>query len=1319
MARTAPVPNIPAIPGMNPGVFIMGGGGAGGGGGGAGGSGSGGKQGGNGSNGGKDASGGGKSGCGSAGGDGAGCPNHHGGKKSGMAAKGDPVDVVTGRVFTIPAVDLELPGPLPLSIVRSYTTAAFERDVGLGFGWSHSLAWEIEVRQRILRVWTDDGPVDLDTMPVGAGVAGPHGWVLAREERGFVLDTGDGRWYVFAEAAGKRFRLTAIKDRYNNEIRLSYREGVLTEITDSVGRIVRVRRAPDGRIGAFEIKNARERGVWVPFAQYSYDAAGDLTSATDADGYTTRYTYQEHLLTSHTSPTGLTFSFRYDDRRRCVETWGAYGDGRDRSLAEDAPTHLADGRTVARGIYHCKLEFGEGGYVEVADSITVHRYFGNRFGKLDKAVSAGAVFSRTYDEHGHLRTFVDPVGAMTVWQRDRLGRELSITDPLGRMTKIERDPDGHIRRAIDPAGGITEIGRTPDGLIWTDPLGAVFQVRQDAHGRLIETVAPNGGRTTYRYDDLGNMVEKTDALGGKTQLAYDYWGRCRSIRDTSGAVLSYTYDNRGNLTGVHRPDGGTTRYEYDGMGDCTAVLQPNQQVTRFVRGGFHKLCEVHKPNGEITRFRYNREGRLVEIQNALGERHRIELDAAGMVTSERGFDGRVSRTKYDYNGRVISFQNAAGERTEYTYDLAGQLVARTFDDGSVERFTYDDRGDVIAAESPAGSFTYERNAVGWVVSETQIVGGEAATVRRTFDLMGDVVERTTSFGHSARWIRNVGGLAEKVILDGRDEVRVAYDAAGREVCRALPRGGRIESAWDLMDRLVERRVCAPSSRVHVGPNEPEWVGPAPASVTVHQAYRYSPASELVEAWDQAYGTRRFEYDPASQILANVPEHERAELFRYDACGNVFDVAAGKKDRSYGPGNRLLRKGDTELLWDDDARLKETRARTPAGALEVTQYTWDARGLLQSVERADGTVVEFSYDPDARRVAKRVSRRLSTGELRPESATRFVWDGAELVHEIRQVTGDAAAHAVPTVDARTYVFEAGAPWAQRAGEGEWYHYLNDEIGTPERLVGPDGAVACELRRSAWGKVEPARNALAPVSTPIRFRGQYWDEEIGLCYNRNRYYDPEAGRYISADPIGVLGGLNGFAYAENQPTRLVDPDGLMAKAGTEIETAGGKTHHGSSTFGGALDPALQTAVADAHKKFDDGKVAGPAPSSAGHCAEIDALNNLAKDIRQDRKQNGKTLKDPAAEDIEIRKELQKQVKEGKMTTTDRRGKLMDPCKFCAQVLRELGLHPANNGGTGKKNGVIGSDGKAWNGNVWLAGRSVPFRTAPSSTPPFEGT
>lgn len=60
--------------------------------------------------------------------------------------------------------------------------------------------------------------------------------------------------------------------------------------------------------------------------------------------------------------------------------------------------------------------------------------------------------------------------------------------------------------------------------------------------------------------------------------------------------------------------------------------------------------------------------------------------------------------------------------------------------------------------------------------------------------------------------------------------------------------------------------------------------------------------------------------------------------------------------------------------------------------------------------------------------------------------------------------------------------------------------------------------------------------------IRFPGQYYDAETGLHYNRFRYYDPEVGRYVSADPIGQLGGVNVFSYARNSPLSLIDPFGL---------------------------------------------------------------------------------------------------------------------------------------------------------------------------------
>ena len=65
-------------------------------------------------------------------------------------------------------------------------------------------------------------------------------------------------------------------------------------------------------------------------------------------------------------------------------------------------------------------------------------------------------------------------------------------------------------------------------------------------------------------------------------------------------------------------------------------------------------------------------------------------------------------------------------------------------------------------------------------------------------------------------------------------------------------------------------------------------------------------------------------------------------------------------------------------------------------------------------------------------------------------------------------------------------------------------------------------------------------------PIRFQGQYLDEESGLHYNRYRYYSPKQQRFINQDPIGLVGGINHYQYAPN-PVNWVDPMGLLCKEG----------------------------------------------------------------------------------------------------------------------------------------------------------------------------
>ena len=124
-------------------------------------------------------------------------------------------------------------------------------------------------------------------------------------------------------------------------------------------------------------------------------------------------------------------------------------------------------------------------------------------------------------------------------------------------------------------------------------------------------------------------------------------------------------------------------------------------------------------------------------------------------------------------------------------------------------------------------------------------------------------------------------------------------------------------------------------------------------------------------------------NPIGQLLSLVPEKARAELFKYDPMGNLYETGEGAAERVYGPGNRLLRKGDTEYVWDWDGRLIEQRRRSAAGEKEeVWRYAWSGAGLLKQVDRPDGLRVEFTYDPFARRISKRVTH---AGETVPSGA----------------------------------------------------------------------------------------------------------------------------------------------------------------------------------------------------------------------------------------------------------------------------------------------------------------------------------------------
>ena len=102
----------------------------------------------------------------------------------------------------------------------------------------------------------------------------------------------------------------------------------------------------------------------------------------------------------------------------------------------------------------------------------------------------------------------------------------------------------------------------------------------------------------------------------------------------------------------------------------------------------------------------------------------------------------------------------------------------------------------------------------------------------------------------------------------------------------------------------------------------------------------------------------------------------------------------------------------------------------------------------------------------------------------------------------------------------------------------YFFINDHLGTPQLLLDKNGEAVWQGNQKPFGSgtADPEK-----VANIFRFPGQMYDAETGLYYNWNRYYDPDTGRYLNPDPIGLKGGVNMYGYANSNPVVYIDQDG----------------------------------------------------------------------------------------------------------------------------------------------------------------------------------
>ncbi|CAB1206382.1 Putative deoxyribonuclease RhsC [Serratia marcescens] len=247
--------------------------------------------------------------------------------------------------------------------------------------------------------------------------------------------------------------------------------------------------------------------------------------------------------------------------------------------------------------------------------------------------------------------------------------------------------------------------------------------------------------------------------------------------------------------------------------------------------------------------------------------------------------------------------------------------------------------------------------------------------------------------------------------------------------------------------------------------------------------------------------------PLAPIADNRLTHWQKLFYRYDAWGNLIGRRNGLYEQHY--------------RYDADNRLVQAHGRGPQGEFEA-QYHYDALG--------------------------RRSRKAVRYKGKTEQTTRFLWQGYRLLQEQRD---DGSR--------RSWSYDPASPWSplaalEQAGDSRsadiyWYH--TDLNSAPLEVTDAAGSLCWSGQYDTFGKLQgqtvagAAKRQGAQYQQPLRYAGQYQDDESGLHYNLFRYYEPEVGRFTTQDPIGLRGGLNLYQYAPN-PLMWVDPLGLSGES-----------------------------------------------------------------------------------------------------------------------------------------------------------------------------
>ncbi|HED35103.1 MAG TPA: RHS repeat protein, partial [Gammaproteobacteria bacterium] len=1075
----------------------------------------------------------------------------------------NPVNMILGQPF-INQTDFSAG---LFSLERTWTP---EQGGGLfGPHWSTPLSSYVHIGPEGARFQTAMGrKIPFDVPFNGAVCANIHDsqYELIEYGKGFAIRDSSNLLWIYEIHDGSVRRLSGVRDDNGVGFDLSY----ALDIDAPMGLQPQRLTLTNGDSYDFEVSNGRMQRIihsatGTVEAHFEYNKRGLLVGATNAAGYRMGYGYDaQYRLTDLSYHNEHKTRYTYDAKNRVT---GVISDTR---------------------YYHDRFEYGEpnaDGTRAVSFIDTLGHRMTTHIDSDDQVIrvieSQGAITGYEYNDNGDVVTETSPLGTAVNYEWDSLGNLLKTSYADGSSETFERDERGRLLSFTDPAGAQWRYERDAKGNVIAEhgPDEQCWRYQLNQQGQPIRIDNPDGSHQSLAYNPQHRLARVTDPLGAITEFSYNAHGQLATRIETDNTQTHFYYDAGGRLTSAILANGSTLRWQWSVRGDLLQVTDGEGKTTQRHYGPYGLLEAITDPGGGTVRFEHDRLMRLTGVINANNECYQYDYDAGGRVTTETDFSGRQLRYRHDIAGRLIEKTAGNGIRTAYTYDIMSQLSrTEVFEQGeqappAITRFKYDTCGRIIAAQNRDATVELERDILGRVISETL----NGRVIESEYGAQGELASRITD-GHVTDYSYNANGLMSALRIGEHAPLEFEHDLMGRERQRRSGAGFAEHRQWDRVGQLKTQIAGRGDSLVNpalIGQRALNLAGNLPTTtsggVAAARAYDYDRASNPTTITDTRWGASHYNYNANDQITQVDHEHNRpglmGERFSYDQARNMTQseqlergtsmsllkeppTQASHNDYRRAPGGRIQRRGDTTYAYDAQGRLISKRIERKGFRPQKWQYQWDGEDQLRRVTTPDDAVWDYHYDPFGRRIGKAC---VQPGNKRHRQAQKvsYLWAG-NLLSEERRIYADGREQTV----AYHYEQDSFRPIAQEV-DGELSYIVTDHLGTPKELLSEEGELRWSASYKLWGKIaqvqagsragssQAANDADGKFTCLLRFQGQLEDEESGLYYNRFRYYDAESGGYVSADPIGLAGGLTLHGYVDN-PGGWVDPFGLNKKS-----------------------------------------------------------------------------------------------------------------------------------------------------------------------------